>query len=294
MNTTIAVTIVIPNWNGQSLLEKHLPQVLATVEEAEVIVVDDASTDKSIMFLTNEYPTIRVIEKNKHEGYASTVNVGVRQSRGNIVVLLNSDVEPEKGFLSLLLSHFSDPNVFAVGCMDKSIENGKTILRGRGVARWENGFYVHERGEVDKTDTAWVSGGSGAFRKSIWEKFGGMDELFNPFYWEDIDISYRAKKVGYHIVFEPKSIVTHYHEKGKIQNAYSSTQIKQIAYRNQFIFIWKHVHGVQLVLHCFWAPIRLFQALLGGDFSMISGYIRALIFLPKIFQYRIQSTPLFS
>lgn len=287
-----SVSIVIPNWNGSDLIKAHLQKVIKATQNAQVIVVDDASSDDSVSVLRSNFSSIRVIQKKHHEGYASTINLGVQESKGDIVILLNTDVEPQRSFLAPLISHFKDPQVYAVACLDKSIEGGKTILRGRGLGRWEKGFYVHSRGEVDGLDTAWVSGGSGAFRKSVWEKLGGMDTLFNPFYWEDIDMSYRAKKAGYHIVFEPKSIVTHYHEKGKIQNAYSSTQIKQIAYRNQFIFIWKHVFGAQLVLHCFWTPIRLFQAFIRGDFSMIFGYIRALFFLPKILRYRIRSSPI--
>ncbi len=152
------------------------------------------------------------------------------------------------------------------------------LIRGRGIARWERGMYIHSRGEVNKTDTAWVAGGSGAFRKSIWNQLGGMDPIFNPFYWEDIDLSYRAVKAGYTILFEPKSVVIHEHEKGIIQQEYSSFQVKTIAYRNQFLFIWKNMSDLNiLVEHIVWTPVRLLQALFRGDFAMLLGYWKALI-----------------
>lgn len=284
------VSIIIPNWNGQELLKRNLPQVLAVTEEAEeIIVVDDGSTDDSVNMLREKFPKIRVLLKKTHEGFASTVNLGVRAANSDIVVLLNTDVEPEKNFLAPLLLDFNNPNVFAVGCMDKSIEMGKMTLRGRGLAKWEKGFYVHSRGDIDKTDTAWVSGGSGAFRKNLWEKLGGMDTLFNPFYWEDIDISYRAKRMGYRLIFEPKSVVRHYHERGKILMSYSNFFIKRISYRNQFLFVWKHVRGRHKIAHCLWAPPRLVQALMSGDIAMVTGYISAIVHVVAILRYRFES-----
>ncbi len=277
------ISIVIPNWNGSELLKKHLPKVIDSAQHAEIIVVDDASSDDSLELLRSQFPAVGVIVKDHHEGFASTVNTGVASASGEIIILLNTDVEPEKNFLKPLISHFIDPSVFAVACMDKSFENGSIVLRGRGEAAWKKGFFVHWRGEIDKKDTAWVSGGSGAFCKSIWEKLGGMDPLFNPFYWEDIDLSYRALKAGYRLVFEPHSIVRHFHEEGKIKQAYSSARVKQIAYRNQFIFIWKNLSDPKIFFeHFFWTRVRLFQSIMKGDIAFIIGYLSACILIWKI------------
>lgn len=270
------ISIVIPNRNGAGLLKKNLPSVIAAAKGGEIIVVDDASTDNSVNFLQNEFPSVRVVHSAYHHGFASTVNIGVQAAVGEIVVLLNTDVRPEKDFLAPLVKHFSDPSVFAVGCLEKSLEGEKIVLRGRGEAKWEKGFFIHWRGEVNKTTTAWVSGGSSAFRKSIWEKLGGMDRIYDPFYWEDIDLSYRALKAGYRILFEPKSVVVHEHEIGAIKREYSAIRVKIIAYRNQFLFIWKNLSGLNMVLaHAIWTPVRLLQALLRGDVSMLIGYIWA-------------------
>ncbi|MBI3576790.1 glycosyltransferase family 2 protein [Candidatus Gottesmanbacteria bacterium] len=270
--------VVIPNRNGAALLRKNLPAVLDAAKRADVIVVDDASTDDSVEVLKKEFPNVIIVQKDRHEGYASTVNAGVAAASGDIVVLLNSDVRPEKNFLAPLIAHFNDPKICAVGCLDKSIEGSTVVLRGRGLSRWEKGMFLHSRGEVDKTDTAWVAGGSGAFRKSTWNQLGGMDPLFDPFYWEDIDFSYRAVKAGYKILFEPKSVVTHEHDKGIIKQEYSPFQIKTIAYRNQFLFIWKNLSDPRIwIEHIFWTPVRLLQALFRGDFAMLLGYWSALI-----------------
>ncbi|MBI5449520.1 glycosyltransferase family 2 protein [Candidatus Gottesmanbacteria bacterium] len=291
MRKTVSVSIIIPNWNGKSLLEKNLRAVLSVCGGAEILVVDDGSTDGSVSFLKSKFPAIRVVAKKSHEGFASSVNKGVEASRGDIVVLLNTDVVPEKGFIEPLLHYFQNGAVFAVGCMDKSKEGDSVVLRGRGIAAWQNGFFVHERGEVDAADTAWVSGGSGAFRKSIWDTLGGMDALYDPFYWEDIDLSYRARKAGYLLKFEPKSIVWHFHDDGKIKQSFSASQVKTVAYRNQFIFIWKNISDIGFLFsHALWTPVRILRSLLNGDVWMIAGYLAALIRLPKIIQSRIQSS----
>ena len=207
--------------------------------------------------------------------------------------MLNTDVVPEKDFLKPLMEHFNDESVFAVGCMDKSIENGKTVLRGRGIGKWKKGFLVHKRGEINKTNTLWVGGGSGAFRKLIWDKLGGLNQIYNPFYWEDIDLSYRALKSGYKVLFEPKSIVYHEHEKGAIRKKFSPFKIKTIAYRNQFIFVWENATDISLqFLHVFGYHI-IFKALIRLDMPFFIGFLRALILLPKIIQSSFKAQKLF-
>lgn len=284
------VSIVIPNWNGSNLLAKHLPDVVAAARGAQIVVADDHSTDESVRLLKEKFAAVERVVSTRHEGFASTVNLGVGRATGEVVVLLNSDVVPEKDFLSPLMVHFKDPMVFGVGCLEKSVEKGNIVLRGRGEAAWRRGFFVHWKGEATGTNTAWISGGSGAFRKKIWDRLGGMDRLYNPFYWEDIDISYRAQKAGYRLVFEPSSIVRHLHEEGKIAQVYASGAVNRIAYRNQFIFIWKNISDPWFLLtHIIWTPLHLFRAVMRGDIAMIVGYVAALLLLPQIIAQRMRS-----
>ena len=291
---SITVSIVIPNWNGVYLMRKHLQKTIDASPDAEVIISDDCSTDGSVAYIKKNFPQVIVVASSKRQGFAGNVNKGVAKATGDIVVLLNTDVEPEERFLAPLIQHFQDEDVFAVGCMEKSWESDKAILRGRGVAHWYRGFYVHSRGEIDREDTAWVSGGSGAFRRSMWEKLGGMDTIYNPFYWEDIDVSYRARKAGWKTLFESESIVNHYHEEGKIIREFSQVDVKRIVYRNQFIFIWKNVTDWRIFLsHAFWTPIRLIQAILRNDMVMIQGFLWALTYIGSILQKRSKQKKLY-
>lgn len=302
------ISIVIPNYNGQDLLKKNLPKIFDAIflykdGDVEIIVIDDCSTDNSLRVLENLKPKMnssysnikfKIIKNEKNLGFSSNVNKGVENANGDVLILLNTDVVPEKGFLESLLRHFQDEKIFAVGCMDKSIEGGKTILRGRGIGTWKRGFLVHSRGEVNRTNTLWVSGGSGAFRKSVWDYLGGFDELYNPFYWEDIDLSYRALKSGYRILFEPKSVVTHEHEKGAVKNTYPNFKVKTIAYRNQFIFVWKNATDLDLQFsHLLWFPYHFLKALIEIDLAFFKGFLMAFFLLPKIIKYSIEDQRFF-
>lgn len=298
----IDFSIVIPNYNGKHLFQKNFSSVVHALQHyeektkyhGEIILVDDASTDDSTSFiksLIKKYNSIQtqLIESEKNAGFASTVNIGVAHAQGNVVVLLNSDVSPEKSFLLPLLNHFSDASIFAVGCMDKSTEGEKTILRGRGVGTWKRGFLIHRKGEVDKKNTLWVSGGSGAFRKAMWDRLEGMDTLFNPFYWEDIDLSYRALKTGFKLIFEPASIVVHSHEEGIIKKTFSKEYVKTIAYRNQFIFTWKNITDMLLIVsHIIWLPYHIVSALYRGDMAFIKAFFLAFLLVPNIIQLRLR------
>jgi GT2 family glycosyltransferase len=291
------ISIIIPNFNGEGLLRKNLPKIFDSLSiyksgKTEVIVIDDKSEDASLNLLESfkqEYKNLKIYKNEKNLGFSSSVNKGANNSIGEILILLNTDAYPQKDFLEPLIKDFEDENVFAVGCLDKSVEGDKTVLRGRGLGEWKKGFLIHRRGEVNQINTLWASGGSGAFRKSIWSKLGGLNELYNPFYWEDIDLSYRALKSGYKILFESKSVVVHEHDKGAIKNKYSIFQIKTIAYRNQFIFVWENATDFSLqIKHLLYLPYHFAKALLRLDLAFFLGFLKALIILPKVIESSIK------
>lgn len=286
------ISIIIPNYNGEELIKKNLPKIFSAIQEdAEVIVVDDASTDKSVEYLQSLGDKVHLLVNSKNLGFARSVNRAVQESSGEIIVLLNSDVSPRKEFLQFLVPHFKNETVFAVGCMDESIENGKTVLRGRGIGKWEKGFLVHSAGSLDKNNTLWANGGSGAFRKNIWKKLGGFSEAYNPFYWEDIDLSYRAWKAGYEVMFEKNSVVVHEHEKGAIKKKFSKDYVLQIAYKNQFIFVWKNISAPSLLIdHIFWLPYHFINAVKSKNTNFIIGFTRALLQLPSVLLSRFLSS----
>ncbi len=274
------ISVVIPNFNGSKLLEKNLPKILSSVGEVEVIIVDDASTDGSVIMLRKQFPQVKVVVKDKNEGFASAVNEGVQNASADLIFLLNSDVLPKPDFLKYLIPHFADPQVFAVGCLQRSNQG---IQEGRGIGKFSKGFLTHSKGSLEKNNTLWVFGGAGMFRKSIWEKLGGLNTLYDPFYWEDIDLSYRALKACYKLVIEPKSIVMHDQNSGAIRSTYSPAYINTIACRNQIIFVWLNITDLPLILnHLFYLPIHILRALIRFNGAFLTGFILALLKLPYI------------
>jgi GT2 family glycosyltransferase len=235
-------SIVIPNWNGEKLLRRNLPAILATGAN-EVIVSDDDSTDGSTSFLENNYPQVRIV-KHRRLGFAGNCNEGVRAAKGDIIVLLNTDVIPRKDFLKYLESDFLDRKVFAVS-LNEVNDSGFSWTKGK----FERGFIMHQAQKKDDRthQTFWVSGGSGAFRKKMWQKLGGMDDLFSPFYWEDVDLCYRAQKRGWKLLWRPKSAVQHEHE-GVINQNFPKKYIDSVWERNQLIFIWKNLTDWKMFL----------------------------------------------
>jgi GT2 family glycosyltransferase len=252
------VSIVIPNYNGKALLEKNLPKLFDAVGNinnkiVEVIIVDDASKDDSTKFIKKTYPDIKLIKHTKNRGFSSSVNTGVRTAKGNLVVLLNSDVIPDKDFLEDTLPIFSDEKVFGVSFHEK----GYSWAKGT----FNNGFLEHSSGKETKAihPTLWISGGSGIFRRDVWHKLGGMDEkLFSPFYWEDIDLSFRALKRGYKVLWNPDSIVSHEHEStiSKLSKSY----VARVRQRNELLFIWKNITSKNLInKHVRYLFLRVFR-----------------------------------
>src|SRR5258705_2279309 len=165
------VSIIIPNYNGEKLLKNNLPKLLDAVSDyqkgkIEIIIADDPSTDNSLKVIKEFINTLKdknivgktISNKNKNEaGFSKNVRRGVSLATGDILFLINSDVIPHKNFLDPLLAYFDDPEVFAVGCMDESVENGKIVPRGRGVGKWQRGFLTHGEGRLDKGNTLWLS-----------------------------------------------------------------------------------------------------------------------------------------
>jgi GT2 family glycosyltransferase len=288
----VEVSIVIPNYNGEKLLEKNLPAVIKASESfaAEIIVVDDGSTDGSVTLIREKFPQVKLVTKSQNEGFTSAVNLGVKKASGQVVVLLNTDVRPDKDFLEFLLPHLKDKSVFAVGCLDRSIEGDKVVERGRGAGKFSQGFLIHSWADPNKgTDTLWVSGGSGAFERKKWLELGGMRNVYNPFYYEDIDLSWQAQKRGWRVLFEPRAVVSHEHGKGTIKNFFKPEKIKQTAYRNQFLFVWLNISKKSWLLeHFLWLPTHIIKAVLRGDWPFILGFLEAVGKLKEVFRERVE------
>jgi GT2 family glycosyltransferase len=296
------ISIVIPSYNGKLLLEKNLPAVIASLRclerpglarqgqafiDSEIIVVDDASSDGTEKWLMVEYPEVKVIKNKNNLRFGLSCNRGVSIAKGEIVILLNNDVNPNSDFLSSVIPHFTDETLFAVGFGELNSIDGKIVSGGRGVSKFERGLVIHWRPADQKSPgVTWVSGGSMAFNKRIWEKLGGFDELFRPAYEEDRDLCWRALKSGYKIVFEPKAVVRHLHESTNLR-LFGKTKISLYSLKNQLLFVWKNISSPGYLLnHLIWLPYHLILTTIRTRGVFLAAFCWALLQLPEALMSR--------
>lgn len=272
------MSVVIPCWNSEAQLEENLPSVLVagSYVDAEIIVVDDASyADHSVEYLESLGNQIRLIKQDKNQGFGATVNHGVKAATGEIIILLNTDVRPAPDCFENARAYFVDNDVYAVGFNSNEGSMG---------GAWHDGLFHHFK--VDEPMRAkrmqsslWASGGQAAFSRSKWIELGGMDALYKPFYWEDVDMGYCAWKRGWKVLWAADCVVVHDHKKSVIANNFSKDLVKNIATRNQFLFVWKNISDRDMV----WSHLRML-------FSYLSHYplpfLWAVMSIPQVYRRR--------
>lgn len=279
------ISIVIPSYRAVALYEKNLPAVLACMRDKdELIVVDDASgpEDQTIIWFEKKFAIKKIVftqfaadfylgeykEKNKklrivllvnhkNQRFGASANRGFAVASYNLVFLINNDVAPYSDCLTHLIPHFAKKTVFAIACLEH--ETLINEIGGRNKLWFEKGMFLHSR-HKDLTfgETAWASGGSAMFRKSVFQKLKGFDHRYYPAYWEDIDLSFQAKKNGYIVLFEPKAQVDHNHETSN-KSVFGEKKIRQISWRNAKKFAWKNGDIWQKISFLLWQPYWFFK-----------------------------------
>lgn len=266
------ISIIIPTYNKNILLQ-NLKKNVPYFEDYEIIIVND-NPEASIKKEIKPYKNTRLIENKKNSGFSVSVNNGVAQAKNPYIMLLNDDVLLKDNSYEKSLDYFKkDHNLFAVSFAQ--IEKNKKIV-GKNKTFWKRGLFFHQKAD-DLTfgDIGWAEGGSCIIDKKKFQELSGFNPLYSPFYWEDIDLSYRAKKVGYRILFDPNIIVEHHHE-STIGKYYSIKFIKTIAFRNQFLFIWKNIRGKRIISHFLFLPFNIVYYCFKGEFAFIKGLFKAL------------------
>jgi GT2 family glycosyltransferase len=242
------VSIVIPTFNGHHILEKSLPEVIKHSPGAEIIIVDDGSSDGTQDWLKETYPKVRLVTHKKNLGFPRSVNDGVDHAKNDFVALLNNDVYPQKNYLVQALKYFDDKSVFAVTFAEKHSSWPETS--------WQGGKLQYTRGK-DKSRavySTWASGGSCIFKKEIWDKLGGYRQIYSPGYWEDIDLGWRAWKSGYKIIWAPEAKVIHDHE--STFKTLDQAKLNLIKQRNELLFTWQNISSPPLVNSHIWFLLR--------------------------------------
>ncbi len=253
---SLAFSVIIPNYNGRKLLEKYIPSVVKACMAAgsgwEILISDDNSSDDSVEYLRSlSVPNLRVIESTVNRGFAGNINRGVAYSAKPIAILLNSDVEVERNAFTRLLPYFKNKKVFAV--VSKSLSGEKKVNESVTMACFTGVLDRYHESVLDPEldyDTPikvlHASGGFGAFDREKFLLLGGFDSVYEPFYYEDVDLSYMAWKNGWEVWYEPKSVV-HHESHATIKNIADKERAFLMERRNLFFYTWKNLHDKQLM-----------------------------------------------
>lgn len=239
------VSIVIPNYNGKNFMEPCMKALeRQTMQDFEVIVVDNASTDGSIEFIEKKYPNIRLLKMEENLGFAGGVNVGIRAARAPYVLLLNNDTECFPDFVKRLYYAIKrDKKIFSVSskmiCLHdpSKVDSAGDLYSILGWAFNRGSGKPVENYEASAPIFT-ACAGAAIYRKSIFEKIGYFDEQFFA-YREDIDIGYRARIYGYRNIYCPKAQVYHVGS-GTSGSTHNSFKVK-LGVRNNIYVNYKNM-----------------------------------------------------
>ncbi len=212
-----SISIIIPNYNGKTLLMQNLPSVFnalktSNITDYEIIVTDDASQDDSVLFLKNEYAgRVLVLENPNNVGFAGNVNRGIFKAQKDLVFILNSDVQLTEGFFLPLLKYFEYPDTFGVMSRIDNFQN-YTIDQAKypeihfAKIDGTRNFY---NPNVLLHYTLFLSGANALIDKNKLLELGGFLEIFCPFYYEDVDLGLRAWRKGFKCYYENNAVCLH-------------------------------------------------------------------------------------
>jgi len=213
--TESLVSIVILNYNAGQLLDECIQSIYKTEKvDFEIILVDNASTDKSYKVYVQKFPDVKLIENEKNLGYCEGNNVGIRVTKGEFVVVLNPDTVVNPNWLYELIHAYKkngegiyQPKILATTDHDMLLSSGQFIqLFGFGYSRGKGETHVEGSNNIEKI--GYASGTCIFTSKKIIEKLN----LFDPFlfaYHDDLDLCWRASMLGINSFYVPASVIFH-------------------------------------------------------------------------------------
>lgn len=248
--------VVILNYNGAGMLRRFLPSVIKYSPEASIYVADNGSSDESCDVVRNEFPAVKLMVLDHNYGFADGYNRALAQVDEEYAVLLNSDVEVTRGWLSPM-TQFLDSNPEVAACQPKLLSfKQKDFFEYAGAA---GGFidkwgYTFCRGRIfntverdsgqydDTTDVFWATGAALMIRNEVYKNNGGLDGRFFA-HMEEIDLCWRLRSRGYRIACVPQSHV--YHVGGATLKK-ENPQKTYLNFRNNLLMIYKNAPDCQL------------------------------------------------
>lgn len=248
-----AISIVIPVHNQWSATQTCLEALRKVTDGVafEIIVVDDASTDATAGKLRG-FPEVRVVTLEKNAGFLEATNAGAREVRGDWILLLNNDTEVAEGALDLLIAAAGSAE--AIGAVGAKLVYPDGSQQEAGGIIWDDGLgwnfgrgddpdlppYLYRR-EVDYCSAAAL-----LVRRSAWEELGGFDPRYRPAYYEDADLCFALRDLGYRVLLEPRAVVVHYEGVSHGTDLGQGVKAYQRLNHGKFVAKWRDALAGQL------------------------------------------------
>lgn len=251
------VSIVILNFNGRHFLEKFLPIVKKYSAGYDIIIADNNSADDSVEFLRTSFPEIRLITFDQNYGFCGGYNKALFQLDSKYFVLLNSDIEVTKNWVTPLINLFEkDDKIAAIQpkLLDYKSKNKFEYAGGAG-GFIDNFGYPFCRGRIfdsieidggqynDTKEIFWASGACLFIKAELFKLYGGFDEDFFA-HMEEIDLCWRMKQDEYKIIYCADSELYHV---GGGTLAYSNPRKTYLNFRNSLLVLIKNLPSEELI-----------------------------------------------
>ena len=246
------VSLIIPNFNGIDLVESLFQSIInQSYKDVEIIVVDNGSNDGSMEYV-GKFQNVRLIANKRNLGFAKAINSGIKQSKGDFVLILNNDTAMDHRCIETLVSTFElvqrhshnlvglSPKILLDSFNRKFIDSIGIGVKPDGAAL-NRGIGQMDFGQYDAVEKIMGVCFAAAFIvKEAFEKIGYLDESYFAYY-EDVDWCYRSNILGYEFYTCPKAIVYHKH---------SATAKRSISYSHKYYLIHRNYLRTTIRNYC--------------------------------------------
>jgi hypothetical protein len=282
--------IVVLNHNGKNLLLECIRSIMAsTYQVLQVVVVDNGSNDGSVEAVHCLFPAVNVVCNSYNAGVAGGRNTGIKWINANLVaehiIFIDNDTQVEPDTVGALIGAANQHPSIGMVAPKAFRKRGDRVLLSAGGMHFNpytgtlrdvaSGEYDAGQYEQMREIQA-CPGFAFLVRAAVFRKIGGFDDNFNPYGWEDVDLSLRAIKAGFRIVYTPRAVV--YHAGGRSGRGIISLYERHKA-KNMFYFIRRHTTPWQwlccLYLLPFRALVRIIKEVLTGNARIVRTWLLA-------------------
>ena len=273
---TVFLSFIIPTYQGlhllQDTLEKNLRQ-FSGVSGFECIIADDASNDGTVDWLKTHFPHVKVVVAQKNRGFAATAAMGASRASGEFLFFLNNDMQIMSLDVATACDVLREETIFAlVPTIIRPSKNNafESYTWGKFAGGWLSAESYLPAGSL-RASTAgaqpsnnlvapsgegvggggvpilWACGGAMLVSRQKYEALGGFDTLYSPFYFEDLDLSYRAWKQGWESRYLDFAVVHHQHQ-ATIGKLFKKSKVEHIHRTHHYLFMWKNLDDVGFLM----------------------------------------------